>query len=323
MGQILHRKATTTHVTRAKIQASKESLITLAERYHINPKTVQKWKGRDFVEDRQCGPEPGYGSVLTEIDEAIIIEARCKTLLPLDDLMDLLQPLIPALTRSNLHRCLQRHNISRLTDLLPPEDKGKTKTFKDYKPGYLHIDTAQINLGKEKWYLFVAIDRATRFVYVELHDNKRMETAAGFLEHTLPQYPFKIEKILTDNGIEFSYNLLVEAKKPKDGRQHPFEKFCSALHIEHRTTLVKHPWTNGMVEAMNKKIKANTTKRFYYETVTELKEHLYAYILNYNFKLNIRALRRKPPFQAILDFYQKMPDIFITNPNHQILGLNI
>ena len=72
MGQILHGKATTTHATRAKIQESKESLIKLAERYNINPKTVQKWKGRSSVEDLQCGPAPGYGSVLTDIDEAVM-----------------------------------------------------------------------------------------------------------------------------------------------------------------------------------------------------------------------------------------------------------
>jgi transposase InsO family protein len=206
--------------------------------------------------------------------------------------------------------------------LLPPEEKGQTQAFKDYAPGYLHIDTAQINLGKDKWYLFVAIDRATRFVYVELHDHKRMNTAAEFLKQALAQYPFKVVKILTDNGIEFSYNLLVEAKKPKDGRGHPFVKICEDQQIEHRTTLVKHPWTNGMVEAMNKKIKANTIKRFHYDSVEALKEHLYAYILNYNFNLKLRAIGRKPPFEAILDFYQKTPDIFTINPDHLIVGLN-
>lgn len=71
-------------------------------------------------------------------------------------------------------------------------------------------------------YRLVAIDRATRYVYLELHDNKRMETAAEFLRQTLAQYPFKIVKILTDNGVEFSYNLLVEAmnKKIKDQGKH-------------------------------------------------------------------------------------------------------
>ncbi|WP_051040386.1 DDE-type integrase/transposase/recombinase [Methylomicrobium album] len=106
-------------------------------------------------------------------------------------------------------------------------------------------------MGKDKRYLFVAIDRATRYVYLELHDNKRMETATAFLENALAQYPFKVEKLLTDNGIEFSYNPLPDAKKPKD-KEHPFVALCKAQQIEHRTTLVKHPWTNGRVEAMNK-----------------------------------------------------------------------
>jgi hypothetical protein len=175
MGQILHGTATTTHATRAKIQESEASIREIAEQYNINPKTVRKWRNRDTVEDRKCGPKTGQGGVLSEVDQAVIVETRCKTLLPLDDLYDVLLPVIPELTRSNLHRCLQRHGVSRLADLLPPEEQGQTKAFKDYRPGYLHIDTAQINLSQDKWYLFVAIDRATRFVYVELHDNKRRQ----------------------------------------------------------------------------------------------------------------------------------------------------
>jgi IS30 family transposase len=168
----------------------------------------------------------------------------------------------------------------------------------------------------------MAIGRATRYVYLELHDNKRMETAAEFLKQTLAQYPFKVEKILTDNGIEFSYNLLVEAKKPKEGKVHPFVKICQDQHIEHRTTLVKHPWTNGMVEAMNKKIKANTVKCFHYDNIEALKAHLYTYILNYNFNLKFHAIGRRPPFEAILDFYWKTPAIFTIDLNHLIVGLN-
>ncbi|MGZ8240647.1 MAG: hypothetical protein ACXWTK_03935 [Methylobacter sp.] len=243
MGQILHGTATTTHAARAKIQASKASIHELAEQHNINPKTVQKWKNRDFVEDLKCGSKPGQGSVLTKVDEAVIVEARRKTLLPLDDLYDLLLPLVPALTRSNLHRCLQRFGVSRLADLLPPEEKGQTKSFKDYAPGYLHIESAQINLGKDKVCLFVAIDRATRFVYVELHDDKRMETAAEFLRQALAQYPFKVEKILTGNGNEFSYNLLVEAKKPKDGKGQSVRTITSSTALHWSSILGPTAWS--------------------------------------------------------------------------------
>ncbi len=320
MGQILHGTATTTHAIREKIQNSEESISQLASRYNINPKTAQKWKGRGSVEDLKCGRRPGQGSVLSDVDEAVIVETRRKTLLPLDDLYDLLLPQIPALTRSNLHRCLQRHGVSRLADLLPDEEKA-TKAFKTYEPGFLHIDSAQINLGKAKWYLFVSIDRATRYVYLELHDNKRMDTATAFLENALARYPFKIEKILTDKGMEFSYNPLPDGKKPKD-KEHSFTALCKGQQIEHRTTLVKHPWTNGMVEAMNKKVKVNTTKRFHYGNVDTLKTHLYHYLLNYNFNLKLRAIGRKTPFDAVLQWYAKKPDIFIINPIQLNVGLN-
>jgi hypothetical protein len=72
-----------------------------------------------------------------------------------------------------------------------------------------------------------------------------METAAAFLESALAACPFKVEKILTDNGTEFTYNALAEGNKPK-GKAHPFGAVCGGRQIEHRTTLARHPWTNGM-----------------------------------------------------------------------------
>jgi hypothetical protein len=44
---------------------------------------------------------------------------------------------------------------------------------------------------------------------------------------------------------------------------------------------------------MNKKIKANTVKRFHYEDVGALKKHVYDYSLNYNFNLKLRAIGRR------------------------------
>lgn len=323
MGQILHGTATTTHRIRKEIQTSQEKIKVLAKRYNVNVKTVSKWKTRDFVEDEKCGCKKGQNSVLSAVDEQIIVESRCKSLLPLDDLLVALKPIIPALTRSNLHRCLQRNNISRLSDLLPKEEKKDTKKFKSYEPGFLHIDTSEIKIGKEKYYLFVAIDRATRFMYIEVYDNKEMKTSEQFLNNAIAQYPFKIQKILTDNGAEFSYNLLADHLKPKDGREHLFDAVCKKNNIEHRTTLVKHPWTNGMVEAANKKIKTNTTKKYHYENIDEFKKHLYYYQINYNFNLKLKILNYKTPFEAIQDSYKKSSLIFYSNPKDLIVGLNI
>jgi hypothetical protein len=113
MGQLLHGKATTTHAIRTKIQASKASGAALSKHYGVNPKTILKWKGRGSVEVQTCGSKPGQNSVPSNLDEALVVETRSKTLLPLDDLLDLLLPFIPALTRSNLHRsAAERHQPS-------------------------------------------------------------------------------------------------------------------------------------------------------------------------------------------------------------------
>jgi len=104
--------ATTTEAVRRAIQRSEESLRALAKHYGINQKTVAKWKQRTSVADLPTGPREPRSSVLSIEEEAIIIAFRKHTLLPLDDCLYALQPTIPHLTRSSLHRCLQRHGIT-------------------------------------------------------------------------------------------------------------------------------------------------------------------------------------------------------------------
>ena len=112
MGQVHHGSATTTAAIRRAIQHSQESLRRLSRRYGINPKTVAKWKKRGSVADLPTGPKEAKSTVLSVEDEAIVVAYRRHTLLPLDDCLYALQPTIPHLTRSSLHRCLQRHGGS-------------------------------------------------------------------------------------------------------------------------------------------------------------------------------------------------------------------
>ena len=128
MGQVLHGCATTTKAIRRAIQNSQESLRALSKRYGINPKTVAKWKKRGSVADLPTGPKEAKSTSLSLEDEAIIVAFRQYTLLPLDDCLYALQPTIPHLTRSSLHRCLQRHGISRLPEV--EGDRPAKKTFK-------------------------------------------------------------------------------------------------------------------------------------------------------------------------------------------------
>ncbi|TXN23175.1 IS481 family transposase, partial [Methylobacterium sp. WL9] len=138
MGQVLHGSATTTEAVRRAIQHSQASLRALSKRYGINPKTVAKWKKRTSVADQCTGPKAPRSTVLSPEDEAVVVAFRRHTLLPLDDCLYALQATIPHLTRSSLHRCLQRHGISRLPEV--DGDKPKRSRFKAYPLGYFHID---------------------------------------------------------------------------------------------------------------------------------------------------------------------------------------
>src|SRR5436309_14780489 len=128
MGQVLHGSATTTEAIRRAIQHSKESLRALSRRYGVNQKTVRKWKARSSVVDRRTGPKEPRSTVLSIEEEAVIVGFRRHTLLPLDDCLYALQPTIPHLTRSSLHRCLQRHGIGRLAQMKATSRQRKSSS---------------------------------------------------------------------------------------------------------------------------------------------------------------------------------------------------
>ena len=163
------RRATQTYkAVRRAIQSSQESLRALANRYGINQKTVAKWRNCSSATDLPTGPKKPRSTVLSVEEEAVVVAFRRHTLLPLDDCLYALQATIPHLTRSSLHRCLQRHGISRLPDV--EGDKPAKKKFKAYPIGFFHIDIAEVRTEEGKLYLFVAIDRTSKFAFVRLED---------------------------------------------------------------------------------------------------------------------------------------------------------
>jgi Integrase core domain len=198
MGQVLHGSARTTAAVRRAIQHSPESLRVLPKRYGSNPKTVAKWKNRPAVQDERTGPKEPRSTVLSVEEEAIVVAFRRHTLLPLDDCLSALQATIPHLTRSSLHRCLQRHGISRLptTD----GDKPRRAKVKRYPIGFCHIDIAQVRTEQGKLYLLVAIDRTSKFAFVELHEKVTRRVAGTFLRALIAAVPYKGHTVRTDNG---------------------------------------------------------------------------------------------------------------------------
>src|SRR3954452_1643377 len=202
MGQVLHGSARTTAAVRRAIQHSQESLRVLAKRHSLNPKTVAKWKKRGSVADRATGPKQPRSTVLSIEEEAIVVAFRRHTLLPLDDCLYALQATIPHLTRSSLHRCLQRHGISRLPNT--EGDKSRRAQFKRYPVGFFHIDLAEVRTEQGKLSLLVAIDRTSKFAFVERHERVTRRVAGDFLRHLIAAVPYRVHTVLTDNGTHFT-----------------------------------------------------------------------------------------------------------------------
>ena len=328
MGQVLHGSATTTHAVRAAIQRSKASIQELSERYGINPKTVQKWRKRGFVEDAPMGPKERRSTVLSAEEEALIVAFRKHTLLPLDDCLYALQASIPHLTRSSLHRLFQRHDISRLPAV--EGDKPK-KRFKDYPIGYFHIDIAELRTEDGKLYMFVAIDRVTKFAFAELHERATRRTAADFLRRLIDAVPYKIHTVLTDNGTHFTTpgnkcsaaaEIRAALVKGELFRAHAFELACAKAGIDHRLTKPNHPWTNGQVERMNRTIKEATVRRYYYESHERLREHLTNFLNAYNFAKRLKTLKGLTPYEYICKLWTEQPKRFKLNPIHHPSGPN-
>jgi transposase-like protein len=315
MGQVLHGCATTTEAVRRAIQHSQKSLNALAEQHGINPKTVAKWKKRSFANDAPMGPKEVRSTVLTKEEEAAVVAFRKYTLLPLDDCLYALQSSIPHLTRSSLHRCFQRHDISRLPDV--EGDKPKRQKFASYPIGYFHIDIAEVQTEEGKLYMFVAIDRTSKFVYAELHPRATRMLAKDFLDKLTRIVPYKIHTILTDNGIQFA-----KREGTEDYWVIPFDRICDALGIEHRLTKINHPWTNGQVERMNRTLKEATVKRYYYQSHHHLKQHLQAFLMAYNFAKRLKTLKGLTPYEYICKIWTTQPNRFNVNPFQHNVGLN-
>ena len=306
MGQVLHGSARTTEAVRRAIQLRQESVRALAKRYGISPTTVQKWRKRSCVTDAPMGPKEPCSTVLTTEEEAIVVAFRRHTLLPLDDCLYGLQPTIPHLTRSSLHRCLQRHGISRLPEV--EGDKPKTQRFADYAIGYFHIDIAEVRSEEGKLYLFVAIDRTSKFVFVRLETEANRYTACDFLRALIEATPYNLHTVLTDNGMQFCHAPRNRSGPTARYSIHLFDRVCRENGIEHRLTKPNHPWTNGQVERMNRTLKEATVKRYHYETHDQLRAHLQLFVDAYNHARRLKTLRGLTPYEFVLQIWTKDPE---------------
>ena len=210
----------------------------------------------------------------------------------------------------------------------------------------LHIDIAEVQTAEGKLFLFVAIDRTSKFAVVQLVEKANRKTAWELLEHLLEVVPYRIHTILTEPP-EWRHRFkpdgggILFAAQPRNrntpySRQMRFDMICQANGIEHRLTKPNHPWSSkdqktirgivfprdGQVERMNRTIKEATVKRYHYDSHDQLRAHLADFIAAYNFARRLKTLSGLTPYEYICKVWTSSPDRFIVNPIHQMPGLN-
>lgn len=305
----LHKNATTAPAVRAQIQQSSASESELAARYGISRTTVQRWKDRDSVEDRSHTPHR-LQTTLNAGQEELVVYLRKQLHMPLDDLLSVVREFIyPTMGRSSLHRLLVRRGIDKLPK--PSPESSPAKPFKAYEPGYVHIDVKylpQMADEPSRGYVFVAIDRATRWVFIGIKRGKTAAAARSFLNEVAEAAPFVIKTILTDNGKEFTDRLFGGRAKEASG-EHEFDLLCESLGIKHRLTKPRTPRTNGMVERFNGRLEqVLQTHRF--NSAEGLSKTLHRYVWLYNQHLPQKALNHETPLMALKRWQESHPHLF-------------
>jgi transposase InsO family protein len=241
----IHPKARPTPAVRAEIARSPEPTGVLAQRYSVSTETIRKWRkrGPQDCQDHSSRPHKLPWKA-TEEERAIVCALRRATGFPLDDLTFVVTHFLPHLNRDAVYRILKAEGLGRL----PPADRARRShsSFKEYDLGFVHVDVKhlpKLRTGdgeSRKRYLYVAIDRASRFVHLAVKDDETTAAAVAFLKEAVRAFPFQVTHVLTDRGSCFT----------ADG----FEAACQSLGVEHRKTRPYTPRTNGMVERFNGRI---------------------------------------------------------------------
>lgn len=291
----LHKKARTTPEIRREIQQSNLSERVLAKKYGVSRPTIRKWKSRDAVEDRSHRPHR-LATTLSPAQEALVVELRTTLKLSVDDLLMVVREFIHSgVSRSGLDRCLRRHGVSNLAAMRSVENgpPAPRQTSKDDEPGSLYLDVKylpQFSGESQQRSLLVAVDRATHWVYLELHLEPSAADATAFLDRLRATAPFIITRFLTDKGGD------------QPSGRHQFEQDSFPSHP---------PQTNSLVESFNGRID-EVLATTHFNPDEDLARTLERALRIYNHQLPQGALGRRTPMQSLRQWYKKRPGLFHT-----------
>jgi transposase InsO family protein len=141
--------------------------------------------------------------------------------------------------------------------------------------------------------VYVAIDRASRYVHLAVKDNETTASAVAFLDEALAALPFRITHVLTDRGSCFTADA--------------FERACERHAVEHRTTRPYTPKTNGMVERFNGRVQREVLGITLYSH-QDLETMLIGFNRAYNERRQ-RVLKGRSPDRVLRERLKAKPEL--------------
>jgi transposase InsO family protein len=133
-------------------------------------------------------------------------------------------------------------------------------------------------------FVHVAVDDHSRLAYVEVLEDERASTAAGFLRRAVAffaRYGIRVERILTDNGP--AYRATIHALA------------CRALGIRHSRTRPHRPQTNGKAERFIRTLLNEWAYGAIYGSSRERSAALDGWLWHYNHRRRHAALGHRAP----------------------------
>jgi transposase InsO family protein len=302
----LHANAATTPKMRAYIQASSQSVAELASELGLSETTIRRWRGRRDSLDRSSRPHTLSTDFCVE-EEEIAVELRTRLGLSLDDVLEVMRRCLrPEISRSALHRCLKRRGVSAR----PSNPKEAAQRFAPEPFGYVHVDLKHLSrLEGRPAYVFVAIERVSRFAHVEVVTDRSGPTIAACFERFLEAFGHPVHTVLTDNGSEFTdrFGDARWRKREHATGDHPFDRVCSSRGLRHKLTRPYHPQTNGMAERFNRRLsealrahpsaKTNLGKNRFQDHA-QRNAFILAFVADYN-RTRLRCIGYRAPAELI------------------------
>ena len=267
---------------RKRYDGSPESLVDISRRPHHHPNAHSDDELKLISDMRRRQPELGL----------VVFWVKLKQ---------------RGYTRSvtSLWRVLKRLS---LTPVKPPNPKYIPKPYEQmtYPGQRVQIDVKVVptaciagdaKIMDEKFFQYTAIDEYSRFRFLMAFKEHNTYSSAVFLKELTKRFPFKIECIQTDNGLEF----IKSFDERKKGKLSLFEKTLAQLGIKHKLIRPYTPRHNGKVERSHRKDNEYFYSTHKFMSFEDFKQQLYVHNRNYN-NFPMRPLNWLSPKQYIKDY---------------------